>query len=600
MLSTKTRPGSDCGSDHELLIAKFRLKLKKVGKTTRPFRYDLNQIPYDNTVEVRNRFKGLDLIDRVPDELWNEVCDIVQKTGIKTIPMEKKCKKAKWLSGEALQIAVKRREVKSKGEKERYKHLNAEFQRIARKDKKAFLSNQCKGKEENNRMGKTRDLFKKIRDIKGTFHTKMGSIKDRNSMDLTEAEDIKMRWQEYTEELYKTDLHDPDNHNGVITDLEPDILECEVKWALESITTNKASGGDGIPVELFQILKDDAVKVLHSICQQIWKTQQWPQDWKRSVFIPIPKKGNAKECSNYRTIALISHASKVMLKILQARLQQYVNHEIPDVQAGFRKGRGTRDQIANIRWIIEKAREFQKNIYFCFIDYAKAFDCVDHNKLWKILKEMGIPDHLTCLLRNLYAGQKATVRIGHGTTDWFQIGKGVHQGCILSPCLFNLYAEYIMRNAGLEETQAGIKIAGRNINNLGYADDTTLMAESEEELKSLLMKVKEESEKVGLKLNIQKMKIMASGPITSWQIDGETVETVSDFIFLGSKISADGDCSHEIKRRLLLGRKVMINLDSILKSRDITLPTKVRLVKAMVFPVVMYGCESWTVKKAEH
>ena len=233
----------------------------------------------------------------------------------------------------------------------------------------------------------------------------------------------------------------PEEHweitHGVITHLEPDILECEVKWALESITTNKARGGDGIPVELFQILKDDAVKVLHSICQQIWKTQQWTQDWKRSVFISIPKKGNAKECSNYRTIAFISHTSKVMLKILQARLQQYVNRKLPDVQAGFRKGRGTRDQIANIYWIIEKAREFQKNMYFCFID------CVDHHKLWKILEEMGIPDHLTCLLRNLYAGQEATVRTGHGTTDLFQIRKGVCQGCILSPCLFNLYAEYI-------------------------------------------------------------------------------------------------------------------------------------------------------------
>ena len=211
--------------------------------------------------------------------------------------------------------------------------------------------------------------------------------------------------------------------------------------------------------------------------------------------------------------------------------------------SGFRKGRGTRDQIANIRWIIKKAREFQKNIHFCFIDYSKAFDCVDHNKL-EILKEMGIPDHLTCLLRNLYAGQEATVRSGHATTDWFQIGKGVRQGCVLSPCLFNLYAGYIMRNAGLEEAQAGIKIAGRNINNLRYADDITLMAESEEELKSLLMNVKEESEKVGLKLNIQKMKIMAFGPITSCQIDGETIERVADFIFLGSEITADGDCSH--------------------------------------------------------
>jgi len=288
--------------------------------------------------------------------------------------------------------------------------------------------------------------------------------------------------------------------------------------------------------------------------------------WKRSVFIPIPKKGNAKEYSNYCTIALMSHASKIMLKILQARLQQYVNHELLDIQAGFIKGRGTRDQISNISWIMEKAREFQKNIYFCFIDYAKAFDCVGHNKLWKILKEMGIPDHLTWLLRNLYAGQEATVTTGHGT-DWFQIGKGVCQDCILSLCLFNLYAEYIMRNAGLEEAQAGNKIARRNINNLTYADDTTLMAESEEELKSLLMKVKVESEKVRLKLNIQKTKIMASSPITSWEIDGETVETVSDFILGGSKITADDACSHEIKRCLLLGRKIMTNLDSILKSR---------------------------------
>ena len=205
----------------------------------------------------------------MPEELLMEVCDIIQETGIKTILKKKKCKKAKWLSQEGLQIAEKRREVKNKGEKERYTHLNAEFQRIARRDKKAFLSDQCKEIEEKNRMGKTRDLFKKIRDTKGTFHAKMATIKDRNGMDLTEARDIKKRWQQYTEELYRKDLHDPANHDGVITHLEPDILERELKWALGSITTNKASGGDRIPGELFQMLKDDAVKVLHSICQQI-------------------------------------------------------------------------------------------------------------------------------------------------------------------------------------------------------------------------------------------------------------------------------------------------------------------------------------------
>ena len=266
----------------------------------------------------------------MPKELWSEVCDIVQKAVITTIPKKKKCKKAKWLSEEALQITEKRKDVKGKGEKERYTHLNTEFQRIARRDEKAFFSDQCKETEEKIRMGKTKDLFKKIRDTKRTFHAKLGTIKDQNGIHLTEAKDIKKRWQKYTKELYKKDLHDPDNHNVVITHIEPDILEHKVKLALGSITMNKASGGDGIPVELFQIPKDDAVKVLHSICQQIWKILQWQRDWKRSVY-SNPKNGNAKECLNYCTIAFTSHARKVMLKILQARLQQFVHCELPNV-----------------------------------------------------------------------------------------------------------------------------------------------------------------------------------------------------------------------------------------------------------------------------
>ena len=218
---------------------------------------------------------------------------------------------------------------------------------------------------------------------------------------------------------------------------------------------------------------------------------------KESVFIVIPKKVNAKAYSNYPIIVLISHAIKIMLQVLQDRFQQYMNWELPDIRTEFRKCRGIRDQIANISWIIEKARKFQKITCFCFTDFTKAFDCVDHNKLWKILKEMGIPDHLTCRLQNLYAGQEATVRTRYITTDWFKIGKGVCQGCILSPCLFNFCAEYIIQNARLDEPQDGIKISGRNFNSLRYAEDTTLMSESEEKLKSLLMKVKEESKKAG-------------------------------------------------------------------------------------------------------
>ena len=275
------------------------------------------------------------------------------------------------------------------------------------------------------------------------------------------------------------------------------------------------------------------MKVLHSICQQIWKTQQWPQTgkglWKR--FILIPKKSNAKECSDYLTIALISHTRKVVFKILQTKLQQYVNHELPDVQAGFRKGSGTLDQIANIHWIIKKARELQRNI--CFIDCAKAFDCVHRNKLWKILKEMGIPDHLTCLLRNLYAGQEATeLDMEHQTGS--KLGKEYIKAIYCHPA----YIIY-MQNISLE--MPGVKISRRNINNLRYADDTMLMAESKDELKGLLMKVEEIGEEVGLKFNIQKTEIMASGSFSSWQVDEGTMETVTDFIFGGSKVTANGD-----------------------------------------------------------
>ena len=216
-----------------------------------------------------------------------------------------------------------------------------------------------------------------------------------------------------------------DNHDGVVSHSELDILECEVMWALGSTAANKASGRHEISAELFEILKDDAVKVLHSMCQQIWKIQQWPQYWKRSILIPTLKEDSTKECSKHQTVTLISHARKVMLNIFQVRLQHHVNRELPDVQARFRKTRRSRDQIANIRWIIEKAKEFQKNTYLCFTDYAKAFDCIDHNKVWKTLKKMGIQDHLTCLLRNLYGGQEATVITMYGTTNWFRIEKGV-------------------------------------------------------------------------------------------------------------------------------------------------------------------------------
>ena len=377
-------------------------------------------------------------------------------------------------------------------------------------------------------------------------------------MDLTEAEDIQRRWQEYTEELYRKDPHDPDNHNGVYTYLEPDILEWEVKWARGSITMNKASEMMEFQLSYFKSYKMMLWKCCTQYASKFGKLSSSHRTGKGQFSFQSQRKATP---NNAQTITQL-HSSHMLVKWC-----------LKFSKPGFSNMWTVNFQIFKL--VLEKAEEWDINLptstrslkkqessrktSFCFIAYVKTFDCVDHNKLGKILKEMGIPDHLTCLLRNLYASQEATVRTRHGTTDWFQIGKGVHQSCILSPCLFNLYAEYIMRNVRLDEAQAGIKIAGRNINGLRYADDTTLLAESEE-LKSLLMRVKDESKKNGLKFSIHKTKIMASVPITSWKIDGETVETDADFfcwgLVWGSKIIVNVDCSHEIKRCLSLEGKL--------------------------------------------
>ena len=359
--------------------------------------------------------------------------------------------------------------------------------------------------------------------------------------------------------------------------------------ALKALSNGKSPGYDGIPIELLKEVDEEAIKVLTAICQQIWMKRVWPKRWKESVYIQIPKKGDSRICSNNRTIALISHASKVMLKVIQHRLDIYMKQEMAIEQAGFTKGRGTRDQISNLRRITERSTEYQRPIYMCFIDYSKAFDCVDHPTLWNMMEEMGIPEHMVQVIRSLYANQEAKVRTEYGDTESFSIGKGVRQGCVLSQYLFNLYSEYIMREANLEELDIGVRMGGRKINNLRYADVTTLLAESKEELLQLVTSVIEKSAQAGHYLNLKKTKIMSTEEIEEFEVDGEKIGVVQDFIFLGAKIEDSGSCKGENLRRLAL----------IWKDKDITITTKCRLVNALVFPVVLYGCESWTIRKAE-
>ena len=596
--STKTKPGADCGTDHQLLLCKFKLKLKKRKPIMKAPKYDLENIPLEFRNELRNRFAALDTGNRVPEELWEDIKKTVHEVCERSLQKVKRQKRSKWISTETLEIARKRREARAKGERETVMELNRKFQCAARQDKKKYYNDVCKEMESDITKGKTRSAFLKLRELKKKFKFQIGMLKDAQGFMLTDTEKIKERWKEYTELLYRKDQLDQQLFQPIPYDQEPLVLKEEVQAALKALSKNKAPGIDGIPVEILR-QTDVTVDVLTSLCQQIWKTTLWPTDWKRSVFIPLWKKGDPTDCGNYRIIALISHTSKILLKIIQWRLQPYLERELPEVQAGFRRGRGTRDVIANVRWILEKAKEYQKDIYMCFIDYSKAFDCVDHEKLWVTLRRMGIPEHLVVLIRNLYSGQEAIVRTEQGETQWFRIGKGVRQGCILSPYLFNLYAEQIIRKAGLYEEQRGVKIGGRLTNNLRYADDTTLLAENEADLKYLLMKLKEQSISMGLHLNLKKTKILTTGNINNFMLDGEDIEIVANFSLLWSMINTQATSSQEIQRRIALGKMAMNDLDKIISSRDVSLHTKIRLVQTLVFSITSYGCESWTVKKQD-
>ena len=460
------------------------------------------------------------------------------------------------------------------------------------------LKEKCRKIEESNNIGRTRDLFREIKEITGSYSARCGAMKLSTGKVVTEGKEVKEIWQQYTEELYRRDPNVTDSFNENIYEDEREVMEIYVKEALRHIYNRNSAGCDEIPIELLKTGGEEAVKVMTDLCNCIWKRKEWATDWKKPVYVPIYKKGERQECGNNRTIALISHANKVLLRIIQRRLEVFRIPELPIEQAGFRRGRGTRDHIAKLRWMLEKAREHQRDLFMCFIDYKKAFDCVDHDILWVILRDMGVPVHLIVLLRRLYTNQEATVRTEFGETDNIDIGKRVRQGCILSPLLFNINADNIMREA-LEEWEKGISIGGRMVTNLRYADDTTLLAGTKEDLIELVGRVRRASEKVGLYLNVGKTKVMTTGDIGAVTVDGKDIEVVMKFVFLGTLITEDGLCENEVRRRIAMGKAAMGGLTSIWKDKGITLETKVKLVKVLVFPIVLYGAETLTMRKHE-
>ena len=422
-------------------------------------------------------------------------------------------------------------------------------------------------------------------------------IKDESGKVLFDIESVSKRWEEYVEQLFD-DQRNPEKPE--IRNLEgPKIIQSEVRQALKHLKGGKAPGPDEIYSEMIQAAGDLAVEKLTKLCNMIYDTGYIPEDLRRSIFITIPKKPKAMECKDHRTISLMSHVTKILLKVILARLEKRVESEIAEEQYGFRKGRGTREAIFNLRILCERSLEMNREVYLAFIDYEKAFDRVRHEDLLDILMQIGLDGKDVRVIRNLYWEQEASIQVSGEQTGWKHIKRGVRQGCVLSPTLFGLYSEIILRNI---DDLVGVKVGGRNINNIRYADDTVLIAETEQDLQNIIGSVGRYSEEKGLRINIRKTKVMkvsktANGRPLQIYINGDQIETVEKFAYLGSIITNDGRCENEIKRRIGIAKTTFMRMRDFLCNKNVSFTTRYRMAKCYVWSTLLYGAETWTISK---
>ena len=598
----KTCPRADTDTDHTLLRMRFRLKLHKVSKACPKPRYDYSQAE-EFRLELQDRLKRADT-PVSPDNLtlhsseaeWQKLKAAVTKTAGKTLSVKGRTSKKEWITPGTFALIEEKRNCPRGGE--RYQVLKREVQAHLRSDRENHLNGICHEMEELARKNRSKDLFETVTKVTKRACPQVKVVRDANGHTLTEDDEILERWKVYCENLYsgdnETDSPEPDpGPREPIPTLE------EVKKALESTGSGKAAGPDELPVELLKLGGDSVVEALHRIIKCVWTTGKWPEDWTQSTFVPLYKKGDPSVCANYRTISLISHASKVLLKVILGRIKPKAELELAEEQAGFRPGRGTHNHLCNLRILTERARARRQPLYMCFVDFEKAFDRVSHKKLWQVLKDMGFAGHIVALIRSLYADQVTNVRIHGRTSGWFKAKRGVRQGCTLSPYLFNLMAELLMRVA-LDGYDGGFRIGGRCITNLRYADDIVLIASSEEELRNLVNRVNSASADFGMAINVKKTEVMKVSddpdPVVI-TVNGETLTETKSFKYLGAQFNSEASCDEEIKARLAIARHRMSELSPIWRAGTVNSGLKARLIQALVWPIVTYGSEAWTLNK---
>lgn len=599
--NVKTRPGMVCGSDHKILVTKFHRKLQAV-KLIKTKRYS---VPTKEGIMKTMKSVKMPTLKNDVQEMWNDT-----RTWINEIVKgsctsgNTKLKSKTWMSNNTINLLEKRRNlvISTTFDKEhKLRNINKEIKNSCRQDKNTHVHEICTELERHSATNESRELFNKVKYLSREFQLRTQIIQDENGRKITDPDGIAEVWRKYCTKLYE----DGESSNNINRpnqfEHEPEILKSEVEHALNRLKKNKAPGIDGVAAEILKSIGQPVIDVIHFICNLIWKTGIWPDDWCSSLYIPLYKKGNPADCNNYRMIALIPHACKILLQIINNRLRPYLLPQIAEEQTGFMPGKGTREQIGNVRQLIEKAREFNIEMYLCFIDYSKAFDLVKWQKLWQILKEMGVPDHLILLIRQLYQHNYGLIRINDVTSNRFQAMKGVRQGCVLSPLLFNIYTEYIMRDI-LDNWQGGVSVGGRKINNLRYADDTLIITSSVEEMEFIMQRLQETSTEFGLKLNPNKTTVMIVDRQNNNQPHVGNIagfKVVNKYLYLGSLIDNSGSCEGEIRRRIALARTAVTKLTKIWKDTAITKNTKLRLLNSLVFPIATYGAETWTLKKSD-
>ena len=605
---TRTYPGADVGSDHDLVLLNFRIRLKKTKKpkTTR-MKFNLDRLKDPTILEtfqatIGGKFAALlTTLDEDVEETTGKFNAVMTETASDILGKHRK-KKQPWVTDEMLELCDKRRDLKKRkhtanGE-EAYREINKKIRKGMKDAKEDWVQKQCTAVEENLKRNNSKKAYQTVKELTQQRQSRISTIQDKEGNCLTEEKDILNRWTEYCTELYNHQTNgDPNVITGQESTNEDDhpILREEVEAAIRSLKNDKAAGVDNIPAELIKNGGEAVIDILTAICNKIWQTGVWPTPWTQSLIITLPKKGNLKLCQNYRTISLISHASKVMLKIILNRLKPQAEEIIAEEQAGFRSGRSTMEQIFNVRVLCEKYSQHQQDIYHVFIDFKKAFDRVWHDALWATMKKYNMGQKLINTIKQLYTKANSAVLVQGTVGDWFHTSVGVRQGCLLSPTLFNIFLERIMTDA-LEDHQGTVSIGGQTVTNLRFADDIDGLAGGEEELASLVNRLDTTSSRYGMEISAEKTKLMTNSttPIErKITVSGQELQTVTQFKYLGAILSEEGSKT-EVLARTAQTVATVAKLKPIWRDKNISLQSKVKLLHALILSIFLYACESWT------